>query len=324
MMLSRLVSAVALSAFVILGSPVRASDALLDGPVTIIVPFEAGGGTDLIGRIFSSALAGKIGQPVVVENRGGAGTTIGTRYAARAAADGRVLLFNGSPLAYHPALFRTPLYDVTTDFIPISLISSQPYVLLVNNDYPADTVADLVELAKSDPNVIPYGSAGTGSGMHLSSELLFSTLEIGLLHIPYTGTGPALNDLMAGEIKVLLTTTAGAAEMVRAGSVKALAVTSLERVPSMPDVPTLNETILPGYEIGSWIGLFAPRDTPTEMVDALSAAAREVLSDPEVVAQFQQQGLIATPTTSEEAKEFFLSEVTRWKPIIEGAGIEQQ
>jgi Uncharacterized protein conserved in bacteria len=303
---------------------VAAAQQYPSGPVTLVVPFGPGGGTDYIGRTFAEALSEVLGESVIVENVAGAGTTIGTAQVANSEPDGLTILVNGSTLAYHPALFDSLPYDVSTDLRPIAFLTEQAYVLLVNNDSEAHSIADLVAMATAAPDTIPYGSAGVGSAMHLSAELLWSELGIDLLHIPYPGTSAAMNDLLAGEIEVVYTTATGGVDMVAAGEVRALGISSLEPSSAMPDVPTIASDAVPGYEHTSWIALFVPADTPEDIVQAIYTATTQALENPALVEAFTSRDLSIRHGTPEEVKTFFDGEVARWGSVIEAAGIEPQ
>ncbi|MEO3388398.1 tripartite tricarboxylate transporter substrate binding protein [Mesorhizobium sp. CAU 1741] len=292
--------------------------------VSIVVPFGPGGGTDFIARAFADKFAQNLGGTVVVDNRAGAGTTVGTAYVANSAPDGHTILMNGSTLTFHPALFKSLPYDLESDIKPIAFVSEQPYVLLVNNDFPADTLDEFVDLAKASPGTIPYASAGVGSAMHLSAELLWRELGVEMLHIPYPGTGAAMNDLLAGEVKAIYTTATGAAEMLNAGTVKALGISSAERSDALPDLPTIAELSLPNYSHTSWIALFVPAATPDDVVAKISEATLKTLDDPQLQEQFATQGLSVRRGTPAEAQAFFLSEIERWTEIIRAAGVEAQ
>lgn len=292
--------------------------------VSLVVPFAPGGGTDFIARVFAEKFAGHLGGTVVVDNRAGAGTTVGTAYVANSAPDGHAILMNGSTLTFHPALFKSLPYDLKTDIKPVAFVSEQPYVLLVNNDFPAETLEQFVELAKETPGRIPYASAGVGSAMHLSAELLWRELGIEMLHVPYPGTGAAMNDLLAGEVKAIYTTATGAAEMLAAGTVRALGISSEERSDALPDLPTIAELALPGYSHTSWIALFVPAATPDDVVARISEATLKTLEDPQLQEQFATQGLSVRTGTPEEAQQFFLAEIDRWTEIIQAAGVEAQ
>ncbi|WP_158215376.1 Bug family tripartite tricarboxylate transporter substrate binding protein [Candidimonas nitroreducens] len=327
MLLRRLMPLFSLLAAAAIHTPASAADTNTTypaGPVSIVVPFGPGGGTDMIARIFAKPFSKELGQSVVVRNRGGAGTTIGTAFVAHSAPDGLTLLLNGSTLTYHPAMYKKLPYDVKKDLIPIAFISDQPYVLVANKDFPAKTLGELVAMAKKDPGQIPYGSAGIGSAMHLSAELLWEKLGIKMMHVPYPGTGPAMTDLMGGRVKVVYTTAAGATGMVRSGAVRALGVSSLKRLDTMPDVPTIAESGLPGYQFGSWMALFAPAGTPPAVVNRISQATAKALTDPELLKQFAAQGLETKTGTPEEVKQFFDAEVDRWSGVIKAAGIQPQ
>jgi len=294
------------------------------GPVSIVVPFGPGGGTDLIGRIFAKSLSKVLDSPVIVRNHAGAGTTIGTAFVAHSPRDGLTLLLNGSTLTYQPAMYKSLPYNVKKDLVPIAFISDQPYALLVNKDLPVKTLDDFVALAKQSPGRIPYGSAGIGSAMHLSAELLWEKLGIKMLHVPYPGTGQAMNDLLSGQVKAVLTTAAGAAGMVKSGTVKALGVTSAKRLPTMPDVQTIAEAGLPDYQQGSWMALFVPAGTPSAIVNQIAEATAKALADPELVKQFTAQGLEVKTGGPAQVQPFFNQEVDRWSTVIKAAGIEPQ
>ncbi|MGD9944296.1 MAG: Bug family tripartite tricarboxylate transporter substrate binding protein [Burkholderiaceae bacterium] len=294
------------------------------GPVSLVVPFGPGGGTDLIGRLFAKPFAAALGGSVAVMNRPGAGTVVGTSLVANSPRNGQMLLLNGSTLTYHPAMYKSLPYNVKKDLVPLAFISDQPYALLVTKDFPARTLGELVELAKKSPGEIPYGSAGVGSAMHLSAELLWEKLGIKMLHVPYPGTGQAMTDLVAGRVKAVYTTAAGATAMLRAGTVRALGVSSAQRLATLPNIPTLAESGLPGYQHGSWMALFAPAGTPAPIVEQISRATSKALADPELIEQFAAQGLEVKTGGPDEVKKFFDAEVDRWSEVIKAAGIEPQ
>lgn len=270
--------------------------------LTLVIPYSAGGGTDLMGRLYADKLSTRLKQPVVVENRVGAGSTIGTAYVARSAPNGYTLLFNGSSLTFHPGLFRTLTYDLKKDLRPVAVLAGQPFVMYASLDFPPRTIPELVALATAEPGRIPYASVGVGSAGHLASELLWSRLGIRLLHIPYRGTPQAMNDLLPGEVKMLYTTISGGADLLRAGKVKALGISSLQRSAALPEVPTIAEQGLAGYEFASWLAVFVPTATPDDLVQRLAAVTAEIVDDPEVRAQFESQGLDVQSTTPETAK----------------------
>lgn len=294
------------------------------GPVSLVVPFSPGGGTDFVARAFANSLSSTLGDTVVVRNQGGAGTTIGTGFVARSAPNGQTLLLSGSTMTYLPAMYKSLTFDVKKDLTPVAFVSDQPYALLVNKDFPASSLSDLIAQAKQSPGQIPYGSAGIGSAMHLSAAMLWQKAGIDLLHVPYPGTGQAMNDLIAGRIKVVYTTAAGAMGMIKAGTVKALAVSSARRLSVLPDIPTLSEAGLNGFTQGSWLAVFAPGKTPPGTINKISDAVHRALSDPHLVQQMESQGLEIKTGTPAQIKTFFDNEIDRWTAVIQAAGIKPQ
>lgn len=324
MRMRRLLSVFSFLMVAVYALPSAAQTQYPSGPVTLVVPFAPGGGTDLIARIFSKPFSQALGASVVVRNIGGAGTTIGTTNVANSPKNGLTLLLNGSTLTYHPAMYKSLSYDVKKDLVPVAFISDQAYALLVNKDLPVKTLSDLVELAKKSPDPIPYGSAGVGSAMHLSAELLWDKLGIKMLHVPYPGTSQAMNDLIGGRVKVLYTTAAGATGMVKSGSVRAIGVSSPVPLSTLPGVPTIADSGLPGYQHGSWLALFAPAGTPAPILNQIAKATHTALQDPELIKQFAAQGLETKTGSQDEVKRFFDAEVDRWAGVIKAAGIEPQ
>jgi|RhiMethySRZTD1v2_1073278.scaffolds.fasta_scaffold00637_7 tripartite-type tricarboxylate transporter receptor subunit TctC len=292
--------------------------------LTLIVPYSAGGGTDLMGRVYAENLSKHLGQTVIVDNRVGAGSTIGTAAVSHAAPDGYTLLFNGSSLTFHPGLFQSLPYDLKKDLKPIAILAGQSFVLYANRDFPANNIEELVAIAKKSPGTIPYASVGVGSSAHLASELLWDKLGIKLSHIPFPGTPQAMNDLLAGEVDLLYTTISGGADMLRAGKVKALGISGAQRSPVLPDLPTIAEQGLPGYTFTSWLAIFVPSATPDDVVAKLAKATEQVVADPEVRAQFEAQGLDVQSSTPESAEKFFVEEIDRWTKTIHAVGIDPQ
>lgn len=308
----------------LLGATLARADDYPVRPVTLVVPFTPGGGTDIIGRLLAHELSIQLGQSVIVDNRGGAGTAIGTNVVAKAKPDGYAILLNGSTLTFHPALLKHPPYDVVRDLKPVTFVSQQPYVLVVTNGFPVHTLADLVARAKAEPGTITYASAGTGSAMHLAAELLWRKLGIELVHIPYKGTGPATTDVISGEVKAMVTTAAGAADMVKAGRLRALGISSAARSPATPDLPTFAEAGFPGLEAASWTALFVPAATPDAIVTTLHDAAERALAAPTLRDKFTGLGLEVRTGTVAETGAFVRDEVARWTTIIRAAGIEAE
>ena len=294
-------------------------------PLTIIVPFAPGGGTDIIGRILADQLSKQISQRVIVDNRGGAGTVIGTNAVAKAKPDGLTVLINGASMAFFPALFKNLPFDPARDLRIVSLVSEQPYVLTVNSSFRPRNLKEFSALALARPNEIGYASAGIGSGTHLASELLWQELGIKLLHVPYKGTAPAVTDLLSGYVQVMYTTAAGAGQMIKAGRVRALAVSSTQRLDSLPNVPTISEAGAKGFRQVSWIAMFVPTGVPEPILERLHVATASALRSSELAEKYDSQGLQAVHSKSlEEASKFLEGERKRWAGVIRNIGITPQ
>lgn len=290
-------------------------------PVRMIVPFAPGGGTDLVGRLVGQSLSKTLGQPIVIDNRGGAGTAIGSEAVAKAPADGYTILLNGSSMAFLPAVQKIA-FNVEKDFRRVTLVSEQSFMLVVNNDVPAKNMAEFVALAKRKPDDLTYVSAGIGSATHMASELLWRELGVQLVHIPYKGTAPAVADLLAGNVKVMYTTVAAAAELVRNGKVRPLAISSSTRNELFPAVPTVSESAKAGFVQASTLSLFVPAATPLPVAERIFNATIKALDDPELRAHFKEQGL--TPVASKslaEADAHQRAELARWAEITKGMGL---
>jgi tripartite-type tricarboxylate transporter receptor subunit TctC len=295
------------------------------GPLTLVVPFAPGGGTDFIGRVLSESLGAQLGQRVIVDNKGGAGTVIGTNAVARAKPDGQTMLVNGASMAFFPALFKDLPFDPARDLHMVTVVSEQPYVLTVTQSFPPRTLKEFIALAKARPGEISYVSAGIGSGTHLASELLWQELGVKLLHIPYKGTAPAVADLAAGFVQVMYTTAAGASGMIKSGRIRALGVSSAKRISSMPYIPTIAESGVKNFKQVSWIALFVPAATPRSTMDKLRTATVAALSSADVRSKFETQGLEPAYSRSlEEAQRFYQMEAARWASVIKATGIKPQ
>ena len=238
--------------------------------IRFVVPFAPGGGTDIIGRVVAQALNDALGQPVVVDNRGGAGSTLGTEIVAKSPADGYTILFGNISLAFNATLYTKLRYDTIRDLAPISLSAVQPNILVIHPGLPAKNLKEFIELARANPGKYNYASAGTGSGTHLAAELLKLQTKIDIVHVPYKGTGPALTDLLGGQINMMVSTFASALPHVKSGRMRALGVTTVKRSPAAPDVPTLIEGGVAGYDYSTWYGLLAPAGTPKPIIDMLN------------------------------------------------------
>lgn len=306
-----------------LPGPVAAQDAYPLRPVTLIVPFPAGGSTDLVARLVAEKMSQELGQQIVVDNRGGAGGNVGSAAAAKADADGYTLLMGTvATHALNPALYKKMPYDPVKDFAPISLLVVVPNVLVVNPEFPAKSVAELIELAKAKPGEYSYASSGNGTPLHLSGELFKSMAGIDIVHVPYKGAGPALVDVMGGHVPIMFDNLPSSTEHIKAGKLRGLAVTTAERAPSMPDLPTVAESGLPGYETYTWNALFAPAGTPPEVIARVNEAAVKALADPEVQAKLQGFGATVVASTPDELAAHVQAELAKWAPVVKASGAQ--
>lgn len=290
-------------------------------PVRMIVPFAPGGGTDISARVLAQGLTQVLGQTVVVDNRPGAGSTLGTDLAAKSIPDGYTLLLGNISLAFNAALYRKLPYDTLRDLTPVSLVTDQPNILVAHPSLPAKTLGDFVALARSQPGKLTYGSAGTGSGTHLAMELLLMSQRMDLVHVPFKGTGPALTALLGNQISVLFSTYASALPHVKAARLRAYAVTSAKRTTTLPEVPTVAESGVPGYEYSTWYGLLVPAGVPKAIVDKLTQATRKVLEMPDVRERYLSQGMDPEPTTPQEFSKLIRTELEKWGKVVQTAKI---
>lgn len=291
-------------------------------PITMIVPFPAGGSTDLVARLVAQKMSESLGQTIVVENRGGAGGNIGSAAAAKAAPDGYTILMGTvATHALNSALYRKMPYDPVADFSPISLLVIVPNVLVVHPDFPAKNVAELIELLKKEPGKYSYASSGSGTPLHLSGEVFKSMAGVDLVHVPYRGAGPALVDVVAGQVPIMFDNLPSSTEYIKNGRLRGLAVTTKDRVPSMPDLPALTET-LPGYETYTWNALFAPAGTPEDIVAKLNAEARKAVQDPTVQKRLADFSATVVGSTAEELAAHVKAELAKWDPIVKASGAQ--
>jgi tripartite-type tricarboxylate transporter receptor subunit TctC len=293
-------------------------------PVRFIVPSSAGGGTDIIARALAQKLSEALGQQFVVENRPGAGQMIGIELAARAPADGHTILMTASTLAINPIMYKKVSYDPLRDFAPITQAASLPNVLVVHPSLPARSVAELVALAKREPGKIAYASAGVGTSPQMSVELLKSLAGIDLLHVPYKGTGPGVIDVLAGQVKVMTPNVLTALPHIKSGRLRALAVTSAKRSEALPEVPTMAEAGVPGYESVQWYGVLAPAGTPREIVQRLYAEIAKALHAGEVRERLAADGAEPVGSTPEEFAAFIRAEIAKWSKVAKAAGINPE
>jgi tripartite-type tricarboxylate transporter receptor subunit TctC len=293
-----------------------------DRPVTLIVPFAPGGSTDLVARVVAQKMGEILKQSVIVENRGGGGGSLGATAVAKAAPDGyTILMATVATHALNPALYKKIQYDAIKDFAPITLLVNVPNVLTANPKFEGASVKELIELAKKDPGKYAYASSGNGSPLHLSGELFKKMAGVDLIHIPYKGSGPALVDVLAGQVPLQVDNLPSSIEHIKAGRLKALGVTTAQRVPNLPDVPAIAET-LPGYETYSWNALFAPAGTPPEVIKALHQAGVEALKDEAVKKKLTDATAVIVGSTPEELGEFTKKELAKWAQIVKDSGAQ--
>jgi len=293
-------------------------------PIRFVVPYPPGGGTDIVARILADPLAAVLGQPIIIDNRGGAAGSLGTDIVAKAAPDGYTILFTLSSLTINPKLYDNLPFDVEKDFVPISLAALIPQILVANPSVPADNVRELIALAKSEPGKLNYASVGTGSPGHIAGELFKLKTGVDMVHVPYKGGGPAVTDTLSGQVQLLFVSLPAALQHVRAGRLKALAVTSDQRSQAAPDVPTIAESGVPDCVVNSWYGALAPARTPPAIVAKLQAALAQVLARPEVEAKLFQQGAEAASSTSAELQRRIHAELKQWEYVIREAKIKAE
>jgi tripartite-type tricarboxylate transporter receptor subunit TctC len=294
-------------------------------PIRLVVPYPPGGPSDYIARAMNEMLGKRLGQPVIVDNRGGAASIIGAEIAARAPADGYTMLVaTVTTLAANPALKAGLPYDPVRDFAPVAMLGASPYVLAVHPGVPAKTAAQLVAYAKANPGKLSFGSAGTGSSAHLAGELFKHLAGIDIVHVPYKGSGPAIVDLIGGQIGLIFSSVSGIQPHVNAGRLRALAVSTIKRSASMPDVPTLDESGVKGYQTRSWNSLVAPRGTPVPIIQRLNREVNAVLSTPEIGDRIKKQGVETDPGTPADLARYINEEIARFRNLISAIHLKRE
>jgi len=290
-------------------------------PITIIVPFAAGGTTDILARVIGQGLSAELGQSVVVDNRAGAGGNIGGQMAARAPADGYTL-FMGTvgTHAINAALYKKMPFDPVKDFAPLTRVANVPNLLVANPNQPYKSVQELIAYAKANPGKVNFGSSGSGSSIHLSGELFKSLAKVDMQHVPYKGSAPAVTDLLGNQIGIMFDNMPSAIQHVRSGKLRPIAVTTAKRSPELPDVPTIAEAGVPGYEATSWFGMFAPAGTPAPIVAQLNKALVKVLSQPETKKKLADQGAEPVSETPEQFAAFIQAESAKWGKVVKESG----
>jgi len=291
-------------------------------PIRLIVPYAAGGGTDAIARVVAQTMGQTLGQTVVVENIATAGGNIATQTAASAAPDGyTILMANQGPMAVNPHLFRSLKVDTLTAFAPITLIAAAPLVAVVPQKSEFQTIKQLVDFAHANPGKLTYGSAGNGSASHLATLLLNVIAGIDTIHVPYRGAGPAISDLLGGQTQFMVTTIPSVSGLIENGQLRALAVTSKERAPTLPEVPTIAESGWPNYEASAWYGFVAPRDTPPALIEKLQKATVAAISDTTVKSRLANEGAKPVGSSPQEFGAFIKAEHSRWAEIVKTANL---
>jgi len=292
-------------------------------PLTMIVPFTSGGSTEIMARVLGAGLESRLGKPVVVENKPGAGTVIGSNYVAKSAPDGYTMLMaTPAPIAINVTVHKALPYNPVTDFVPLAMVAQSPFVLVVNNDLPIKSVSELIAYGKAHPGKLTFGSGGPGSPHHLFGELFASMAGIKMTHVPYKGSLPAASDVMAGHIDLVFVDVPPVAGMIAGGKLRALAVTPKTRIAALPNVPSLDEAGIKGYDAAAWFMVVAPAKTPKLIVDRLHGAFQSMLATAQTREQISKIGLVPMETPSiADMKRFINSEIDRWGLVVKAAGI---
>lgn len=290
-------------------------------PVTLVVPFPAGGGTDAFARPLAAQLSKQLGQQVIIDNRGGAGGTLGAGVASRATPDGYTFFVGGAHHAIAPSFYRKLDYDIQKDFIPITVIAMPPQVIVVNPQrVPAKDLKSFVEYAKKNPGKLNFGSAGNGTSHHLAGELFKIQTKTFITHIPYRGAGPALQDLVAGQVDMMFDGLGSSAPHIKGGRIKALAVASAKRAPGFPDIPTAAEAGVPGYEVSTWYALWAIKGTPNDIVERMGAEVKKALASPEIQTLWHNAGSEVPQMSQADFTKLLTSEIARWSEVVKYSG----
>jgi tripartite-type tricarboxylate transporter receptor subunit TctC len=299
-----------------------AAEAYPSKPIRLILPFPPGGGTDIIGRILSERMGADLGQPVVLENRGGAGGNVGAEAAARSAPDGYTIVLVAPSLAISPSLYKKLNYDPVKDLTPIGLVAIVPNVLVIHPSVPAQTLAEFIALAKARPEAMNFGSGGSGTSNHLAGELFNIQAGVKLVHVPYKGVNLAMNDLIAGQVQLVVIGISAAAPQIKAGRLRALAVVAPRRSPALPDVPTVAEAGLPNFEVTTWYGLLAPAGTPKAIIARLNASLARAMHAPEMQERLAAVATDPVTSTPEEFGELIKREMAKWGQVVREAGLQ--
>jgi len=298
-----------------------------DKQITMVIPYAPAGSTDVMGRILAQTMSKNLGQPVVVDNVGGAGGTIGALKVVRAPADGYTILFHNMAQAASPALYPKLAYDPVSDFAPIGMVNDVPMVLVARKDFPANTLQGLIDYIKANPGKLNFANAGIGSTSNLCEVLMRSSLSASWTSVSYKGTGPALNDLLAGQVDVICDQPASTLQHIKGGNLKALAVATKERISSLPETPTFSQSGMPGFQLTVWHGLYAPKGTPKPVVNRLVASLAVALRDPVLAQRFNEMDAMIVPpssTTPTYLEKFLKVDVERWRIALKNAGVKAE
>ena len=314
----------ALALTLALGGAAQAQNNYPDKPIHFVVPYPPGGGTDVIARIVVERFQAALGQTVIIDNKGGAGGSIGSDLVAKAAPDGYTVLFTLSSHTINPAILQKLTFDTVRDFEPVGMVASLPQLLAVNNDLPVKTVAELIALARAKPDSLSFASVGNGSPGHLAGELLKLRTGTKMTHIPYRGGGPAVTDVMGGQVPLLWVSIPAAAQFVKTGKLRALAVSTVKRSAAFPDVPTLQEAGIKDFEVDSWYAMFVPAKTPRAIIDKLNKALNTVVAEPAIREKLLAQGAEGVGGTPEALAAVVAAELPRWAKLAKDANIKAE
>ena len=304
--------------------PVAAlSQAFPSKPIRLVVPFQAGGGNDLLARIISQKFLEKWGQPVIVDNRPGAGGNLGADFVAKAAPDGHTILLGTNTLTMNPFIFAKMPFDTQKDFAPVAMLATTPFYVVVNNNLPVKSIPELIAYAKANPGKLSYATPGIGTPHHLGTELFKSMTGTYMVHIPYKGSIPALTDVIGGQVQVMWATVNVALPMVSSGKVRGLALAESKRTQSLRDVPVVAETV-PGYEVSAWYGIFAPPATPPAIVQQLSAELQHIFQQPDVQARLLPLGYEISTANAEQLRATVASDLDKWGKLVKTVGIQPE
>src|SRR5215213_5048448 len=311
-------------ALLALAAPAGAQAPYPQKPIRMVVPFPPGGGTDILARLFGQKMSETLGQQVIVDNRGGAGGTVGTDIAAKAPPDGYTLILVSASHAINPGLYGKLPYDSINDFAPITQLATSPGILVVNPSLPVKSVKDLIALARAKPGQINYASAGSGTPPHLAGELFKVMAKIDMVHVPYKGNAPAFTDVIGGQVSLIFPTMPSAMPFIKSGKLRPIAVTSAKRSPVAPDIPTIAESGLAGYEATSWYGILAPARTPPQIVARLHEVLVSVIGAPDMKDKLAAQGLDPVGNTPQQFAAVIKSEIAKWTKVVKASGAKPE